>query len=69
MKTEELKTVKDLKQKEDTIRDRTYNYALDDAKAEAVKWFQKKLDGGDDCCCTCEEVWREFFNLTEEDLK
>ncbi len=66
----ELKTLKDLETWElsnvGTNDKIVYSKQI---KAEAVKWFKKKFDSGDDCCCTCEEVWREFFNITEEDLK
>jgi len=58
--SEEFKTLKDFNFKAFGIEDRL--------KAEAIKWW-KKNNCGDDMCCTCEEMWRDFFNITEEDLK
>jgi len=74
---EKLKTLKDLKEKIiEILREAkcpnpkaTAEFIIELFGTEAVKWFKKKLDSGDDCCCTCEEVWREFLNITEEDLK
>ncbi len=40
----------------------------DELKAEAIKWWKKEFGCGEDVCCTCEEMWREFFNITESDL-
>ncbi len=37
-------------------------------KTLAIKLW-KDNNSGDDMCCTCEEMWREFFNITEDDLQ
>ena len=71
IKTEELKTLKDLKgYYESIISDRCVS--MKELKAEAVKWVKN-------CECRrpywgskkCESCWRfiNFFNLTEDDLK
>ena len=54
----ELKTIKDLE-----------CGCLDCVKQEGIKWWKEEFGCGEDMCCTCEEMWRKFFNITEEDLK
>ena len=38
-------------------------------KKEAIEWWKERFDCGESVCCTCEEMWQEFFNITEDDLK
>lgn len=50
------------------ITPREFKVNVEELKAEAVKWVKKiNKDGG--MCHTCDELWINFFNLTEEDLK
>jgi len=65
MKTE-LKTLKDLYFSPDLKSDAHVKKKL---KQEAIKWWIFKHGRGEDVCCTCEEIWREFFNITSEDLE
>lgn len=73
----ELKTLKDLNEefRKDNIPQRLSgdefnDYWEDKIKAEAVKWVKwiNSEDGGG-MCHTCDELWNDFFNITEEDLK
>ena len=67
---EELKTLKDIDWENYTLEsgERLDGKFLEIIKVEAIKWW-RKVNCGDDICCTCEEMWREFFNITSEDLK
>ena len=70
--SEELKTLRDLfeefqEEGEYPEEDEMMNWKT--LKAEAVKWWKEKHNFGEDVCCTCEEMWRNFFNINEEDLK
>lgn len=58
-----LKTLKDLKEEDDT---EPFFYFGDDLKAEAIKWHKefKKMKR----LITIED-WELFFDITEEDLK
>ena len=74
----ELKTLKDLnedfRKNNDFVRmsgDEFNDYWEEKLKAEAVKWVKEKFIGEEDCQCCHNHysMWKEFFNLTEEDLK
>lgn len=63
-----LKTLKDLQYA--FANDPNYKYGnwtdvnSDQLRAEAIKWIKTF-----DCCDDAEEIFKEFFNITEEDLK
>ena len=59
-----LRTLKDIYEKEDTIRDVSYNVALDRVRAEAVKWIKEMS-----CRDLAIPKFMDFFNITDEDLK
>jgi len=65
---EELKTLKDLFEIEDTIRDVSHNVALERVKAEAIKWVKNWQKQSWTSNPEPAEAFIDFFNLTSEDL-
>ena len=74
MKNEELKTLKDLEEQDYLKMENKENFMLTKKiRQEAINWVKEmnKLETADDMIYekNWEEIFKHFFNLTEEDLK
>lgn len=74
----ELKTLKDFEKISEKIWDSKARYnlkgfvAIDELKAEAVKWINREIELLSDNNKEAESVlfkWMDFFNITEEEVK
>lgn len=60
----ELKTLRDIDDQVVVFGNVFRCVPTKEVREEAIKWVDP-----DDMCCTCEEKWKDFFNITDEDLQ
>ena len=65
----ELKTLKDLNSKCEDFEAGITWYAESDLRQEAIKWLKVMNKEDWDNRTYITDVWKDFFNITDEDLK